>query len=151
MTKTSKGLGIAGTIISIVFSVLVTVLASIAILGTASLVQQEIESAFYIVSIIFLIVPLSISLILYIIILVFLKSKNKKRVFTAGILEIVVAGLSLLSLFTSNYGFLNLVPAGLMLASGIMICVEYNKYKKEQKNNVTEENQTILTEENKDI
>ncbi|WP_339029833.1 hypothetical protein [Spiroplasma endosymbiont of Cantharis nigra] len=143
MTKTSKSLGIAGTIISIVFSVLVTVLASIAIISTASIIQQEAESVFYIVSIIFLIVPLAISLILYIIILVYLKSKNKKRVFTAGIMEIVVAGLSLLSLLTTNYGFLNIVPAGLMLASGIMICVEYSKYKKENKNNVNEENKDI--------
>ncbi|WP_339034281.1 hypothetical protein [Spiroplasma endosymbiont of Cantharis rufa] len=151
MTKTSKNLGIAGTIISIVFSALVTVLAILAIIGTTLITQQGIESIFYIGSIVFLIVSFGISLILYIVILVFLKSKNKKRVFTAGIMEIVVAGLSLLSLLTSNYGFLNIVPAGLMLASGIMICVEYSKYKKENKNNVTEENQTILTEENKDI
>ncbi|WP_342258666.1 hypothetical protein [Spiroplasma endosymbiont of Dioctria linearis] len=143
MTKTSKSLGIAGTIISMVFSALVTVLASIAIISTTPIVQQESESLFYIVSIILLIVPVSISLILYIIILVFLKSKNKKRVFAAGIMEIVVSGLSLLSLLTSNYGFLNIVPAGLMLASGIMICVEYSKYKKENENNLTEENKDI--------
>ncbi|ALD65990.1 hypothetical protein [Spiroplasma cantharicola] len=151
MTKTSKGLGLAGVIISIVFSSLVTVIAilgAIALQQEPGLIESDIVTTFVIG---FLIVSLGISLILYILILVFLKSKNEKRILAAGIIEIVVSGLSLLTILTSTYALLSLIPSALMLASGIMICVEYNKFKKENNTNLNPTVNVTENDQNKEV
>ncbi|AUB31600.1 hypothetical protein [Spiroplasma floricola] len=132
MSTTSKGLGIAGSIVMIVTTLISSI---IAIIACAYLLSKELTGTdkwiAAIIVLVILAIGLMITIVFPIIILVFLTSKDKsnKKILAAGILSIIVAALSILGSISNPIYWINLISAGLLLASGIMICNEYKKAK----------------------
>ncbi|AUB31142.1 hypothetical protein [Spiroplasma floricola] len=108
MTKTSKGLGVAGSIVMIVTTAIasiITILAGFTLIAAGGSTNIAAGTIAVIISIIIM----AITLIFPIIILVFLTSKNKsnKKILAAGIISIVIAGLSLLGAFAGSIYLIN--------------------------------------------
>lgn len=141
MSKVSKKLGIAGCIVSLVITLITVPLVILNAIGffdslKSNLNDQVVQNVYLAIVIPVLIFSFAIPVALIITILVYLNKGEPKKVFIAGILEIVISGLSLLSVFTDPWLLLNLVGDSLMLASGIIICVDYSKLKKNKNKTV---------------